>query len=99
MLDAVARESALLARLDHVTAERVAQAAVGLRDSLRGDVVEAREERALASDSIEHRDQLIEDALPMLAGGRIPGERVALIGIGGLPDGMVASVRQAVEVG
>ncbi len=77
----------------------VSQADRGLRDSLRGDVVEAREERALASDNVEQRDDLIEEALPTLAGGRIAGERVALIGVGGLPDGMVASVREAVEAG
>lgn len=77
----------------------VSEADRGLRESLRGDVVEAREERSLASDNVERRDDLIEEALPTLAGGRIAGERVAVIGVGGLPDGMVASVREAVDVG
>lgn len=77
----------------------LSEADQGLRESLRQDVVEARAASEQASTGVERRDQLIDDVLPALAGGRLSGERVAVIGLGSLPEDTVASVREAVEAG
>lgn len=77
----------------------VSEADRGLRESLRGDVVEAREESSRASDDLEMRERLIEDTLPTVVGGRIAGRRVAVVGVGSLSEDMISSVQEAVDVG
>ncbi len=77
----------------------VSRADRGLRESLRQDVVEARAASDRAGTDLERRDELIQDVLPELAGGMLSGERVAVIGVGSLPEDTVASVREAVEAG
>jgi hypothetical protein len=76
----------------------VSEAEEGLRESLQQDVVEARSASEEASADVEARDRLIEEALPMLAGGRLRGERVAVVSVGALPDELEFSVREAVEL-
>lgn len=76
----------------------VSEAERGLRQSLQEDVVEARSASEEASGEVDARDQLIEEALPILAGRRLAGERIALVTIGSLPDELESSIREAVEV-
>ena len=68
-----------------------------LRDSLRDDVTEAREqardEQALGS----RRDELIEETAPAVADGRLRGTEVALVATGELPGGVADTVEEAVE--
>jgi hypothetical protein len=76
----------------------VSEADRGLRQSLRQDVVEAREEEEQARRGLERRDELLERALPTLLRGRLARERVAIVGVGSLPEGLEAAVRAAVEL-
>ena len=68
-----------------------------LRDSLREDVTEAREEvrdeQALAS----RRDEVIEETAPAVADGRLRGTEVALVATGELPGAVADTVEEAVE--
>lgn len=76
----------------------VSEAEQGLQESLQDDVIEARAASEDAAARLEQREQLIQDALPLVAGDRLAGERVAIVAIGSLPEEMEASVRDAVEV-
>jgi hypothetical protein len=76
----------------------VSEAEQGLRQSLQEDVVEARSASEDASAELEARDQLLEEALPILAGRRLAGERIAVVTVGSLPDELESSIREAIEV-
>lgn len=76
----------------------VSRADRGLRDSLREDVVHARERQAIAADGLEAREELIAALVPALVRGRLAGDRVALVSVGALPEGLEADVRSAVEL-
>ena len=69
-----------------------------LRDSLREDVTEAREEvrdeQALAS----RRDEVIEEASREVADGRLRGIRVGVIAVGELPGSIADSVEEAIDM-
>jgi hypothetical protein len=75
----------------------VSEADQNLRDSLRDDVTEAREdvrsEEALGSK----RDDVIEDTAAVVAEGRLRGARVVLLATGELPDDVGDAVEDAVE--
>ncbi len=77
----------------------VSEADQNLRDSLRDDVTEAREqvrdEQALGA----RQEQVIEETAPVLADGQLTGYRVALLSFGALPAEMADSVDEAVEMG
>ena len=75
----------------------VSEADQNLRDSLRGDVTEAREDIRNEQNLGSRRDEVIEEAAPVVSEGRLRGVRVALIGIGDLPGDVVDSVEEAVE--
>ena len=77
----------------------VSDADRNLRDSLRGDVEEAREEARDAAALGERRDDVIEEVAPRVAGGRLTGRRVALVALGELPADLEDSVEEAVEAG
>lgn len=77
----------------------VSEAEQGLRQSLEDDVVEARAQSDEAAADLAQREQLIEEALPMIAGNRLAGERVAVVGIGALPEEVESATREAVETG
>lgn len=76
----------------------VSEAERGLQESLQDDVVEAREESEAAGAALDQREELIQESLPLLAGDRLAGQRVAIVGVGALPEEMEASMRDAVEV-
>jgi hypothetical protein len=75
----------------------VSEADQNLRDSLRDDVTEAREDIRDEQDLGSRRDEVIEETAPVLTEGRLRGTRIALIGIGDLPGDVVDSVEEAVE--
>lgn len=77
----------------------VSEADQNIRDSLRGDVVDARQEAQEARRSLEGRDALIESTFSTLAGGRLRGRRIAIVGFDELPEGVESSARRAVEDG
>ena len=77
----------------------VSDADRNLRDSLRGDVEEAREQARDEQALGERREDLIEETAPELADGRLRGRRVALVALGELPAELSDSVDEAVEMG
>jgi hypothetical protein len=77
----------------------VSEADQNIRESLRGDVVDARRDLREAEAGVRRRDQIIDAMLPVLARNRLRGERVALVAWGSLPESVEASVRDAVEAG
>lgn len=77
----------------------VSQADRGLRGALRNDVVQARNEAEDARRGIDRRDQIIKDAFPSLVRGRLLGQRVALVSVRSMPDGMEARIKDTVEAG
>ncbi len=68
-----------------------------LRDSLRRDVVQAREAEDEAVKGLEAREELIAQVMPQLVGRSLQGSRVAVVGVGPLPEGLEGYVRTAVE--
>lgn len=77
----------------------VSDADRNLRDSLRGDVEEAREQARDQEALGERRDDVIEETAPEVAGGRLRGRRIALIALGELPGGVSDAVEESVELG
>jgi len=75
----------------------VSEADQNLRDSLRDDVTEAREqvrdERALGV----RRDEVIDEAAPFVADGRLRGTRTAFVALGEVPGNVADNVQDAVE--
>jgi hypothetical protein len=69
-----------------------------LRSSLGEDLVASNAAAREASEQVDRRDLLIEEALPTLAEGRLRGRRVALMSVGPLPSEVESSVREAVEL-
>jgi hypothetical protein len=77
----------------------VSEADRNIRESLRGDVVDARSDLRGVQAGLRRRDELIEAVLPQLAGRRLQRRRVALVAWGSLPEDVEASVRDAVDAG
>lgn len=75
----------------------VTEAEKGVRASLRGDVVEARDEAQRLRAEAEQLDTFIEQAVPALVAGRLAGQEVAIVAFGALPEDVEAPVRGAVE--
>ena len=77
----------------------VSDADRNLRESLREDVTEAREEvrdeQALGS----RREDVIEEAAPVVARGRLARRRVALVAFGEAPAELAESLDEAIELG
>ncbi|MGI8512341.1 MAG: copper transporter [Solirubrobacteraceae bacterium] len=68
-----------------------------VRDSLRGDVDKARAESRDLRREIAERKQLEDDLYPLLVEGRLSGYRIALVGLGGLPDTTIRAVRESLR--
>jgi hypothetical protein len=68
-----------------------------VRQSLRHDVVQARQEARDAQAKAAARNRVIQAAAPFVSDDRLAGQRVAVVGLGGLPDDVESEVRKAVE--
>jgi hypothetical protein len=77
----------------------VSEADQNLRDSLRDDVTEAREQVRDEQGLSARREQVIEEAAPVVAGGQLTGYRVALLSFGEAPAEVSDSVDEAAELG
>ncbi len=75
----------------------VSEADQGVRNSLRGDVEDARDQARDARAEVRRRDRLIEAAVPILLDRRLEGKRVQLVGTDDLPGGVTDGVRDSVE--
>jgi hypothetical protein len=70
-----------------------------LRDDLRDDVVSAREQAREQEELSIRREEAIATLAGAVAPGRLRGRRIALIGLGGLPEDVAQNVEKAVEEG
>jgi hypothetical protein len=77
----------------------VSEADQNLRDSLRDDVTEAREDIRNEQDLGSRREDVIEEAAPIVAAGQLTGLRVALVSFGEVPAEIADSVDEAAELG
>ena len=75
----------------------VSEADKGVRNSLRGDVIEAREQAREARAEVGQRDRMIAAALPILLDRRLEGKRIGFVSTGDLPGGVRDGVRGGVE--
>jgi hypothetical protein len=75
----------------------VSEADRSLRRTLRGDVLDARDDERRAQEQLQQRDDLIAAAFPLIAGNRLSGEDVAIVATGELPGELESDVRDAVE--
>jgi hypothetical protein len=75
----------------------ISQANKDVRSSLRGDVVNAREDARTAKAAVSNRDDFIKAAWPRLAANKLKGKRVAIVSDGTLPQDVESSVRSAVK--
>lgn len=77
----------------------VSEADQNLRDSLRGDLTEAREDVQNEQELGSKRDEVIEEAAPEVAKDRLRGTGIALVALGELPGSVADSVEEAVDLG
>ena len=75
----------------------VSEANRDVRSSLRGDVVEARAAARAEEAAVTNRDEFIGASFDRLAGDRLRRRRVAIVGLGELPQEIERPVRDAVE--
>jgi hypothetical protein len=75
----------------------VSSAEQDVRASLRGDVREAQAQRDDARAELQERQQFEADAYPALVGGRLAGQRIALIELGGASDRMWNLTKDALQ--
>ena len=75
----------------------VSDADRNLRTSLRDDVTEARAQVQDEQELGAKRDEVIDEAAPLVAEGRLRGTRTALLALGELPGNVADSVEEAVE--
>ncbi len=75
----------------------VSEADRNLRNSLREDVTEAREQVRDQQDLGARREEVIEETAAVVAEGRLRGTRAAFIALGELPGNVEDSVEEAIE--
>ena len=73
----------------------VSSAERDIRNSLRADVRDARAEADRLRGELNSEKQLERQLYPLTVGGRLPGQRVGLVAIGGVDDSVVDDVRTA----
>ena len=75
----------------------VSEADQNLRDSLRDDVTEAREQAQSEQELGSKRDEVINETAQVVAEGRLRGIEVAVVGIEDLPGSLADSVEEAID--
>jgi hypothetical protein len=75
----------------------VSQANKDVRSSLRSDVLNAHESARTSKQAVANRDEFINALFPRLAGGKLRGQRVAIVASGGLPQDVESNVRNTVK--
>ena len=75
----------------------VSEANRDVRSSLRGDLLDAREDARDANRRITQRDRFDTLSFPYIAGGKLDGKRVAIVSSGSLPQEVENSARNAIK--
>jgi len=76
----------------------VSDADQNLRDSLRGDVTDARADLRTEQDVGAKRDEVIDETSKIVADGRLRGISVGVIAVGELPGEIADSVEGAIDM-
>ena len=76
----------------------VSAAQEDLNRQLQQDLQDLSADRRDARAELDGRDRLIQEAYPMVAEGRLAGQRVAVVATGALAGDVERSVRDAIEV-
>jgi hypothetical protein len=79
--------------------ELLSQTDKRLRQALRDDVVQARDEARRQQELGRLRDEVIADVAPAVARGRLRRRRIALVTLGEAPGEVVDGVEQALDLG
>jgi hypothetical protein len=75
----------------------VTEANRDVRSSLRGEVEKARNSARDASAQVNNRDEFIDATFGRIAGGRLTGQRVAIVASGSLPEEVESSLRRSIK--
>lgn len=75
----------------------VSSAERNVRKSLRGDVNRARADAAKARREAARQKRVDTAMYPLLVENRLPGKRIGLVALGGLPQNMIGSVRDSLK--
>jgi hypothetical protein len=75
----------------------VSTAEQSVRDSLRGDVRAAQDERREAQEALAAQERYAQDAYPLLVADRLAGEKVGLLFLGAPSDAVARNVREALR--
>src|SRR5437588_562596 len=75
----------------------VSSAEHNLRASLRSDVRAAQADAAKLRTQLADQKRFQDAVYPLLVQGRLSGQRIGLVGMGGLPDGTIREVRDALQ--
>ena len=73
----------------------VSSAERDIRDSLKGDLQDAREENVRLRGELDGQRQLQRDFYPLMVGGRLPARRIGILALGDVSDSVVDDVRDA----
>jgi len=79
--------------------ELVSETDKRLREDLRDDIVQAREEAAEAARLSSLREDALSEAAPVVANGRLRRRRLGLVAIGELPGDVLEAVEESVSLG
>jgi hypothetical protein len=75
----------------------VSNANKDIASSLRGDVIDARNQAREANAAVGQRERFLDAAFPRIAGGALSGRTVAIVSSGALPSGVQSDVRDATK--
>src|SRR3954452_15282 len=75
----------------------VSSAERDVRASLRADVRKAQRESDAKSAQLAQQDNFLQEAYPLMVGGRLSGERIGILALGAVTDEEVSDIRNALE--
>jgi hypothetical protein len=75
----------------------VSSAERDVRASLRADVRKAQRESDAKSSELADQNNFMQEAYPLMVGGRLSGERIGILALGDVTDDEVSNVRDALE--
>jgi hypothetical protein len=75
----------------------VSQANKDVRSSLRGDLLDARADAQSSANQLKQRDRFDVSAFGYIAGGKLKGQRVAMVSSGPLPQNIENDARNAIK--
>src|SRR5436305_12577741 len=75
----------------------VSSAGRNVREGLRSDVRSARKDLSKAQRDLNDRKRFERNAYPLLVQGKLPAQRIGIIGLGGVPNATSKFVRDSLK--